>query len=165
MPYRIKEAFSVDGNLLKVEHTLTNLSAVTMRYVFGWHPGFELKGLAEDAVFLPGRIEDFSFDEGYSLETVLDASLGSEEALALPGVQTVSCVDKPSGVGVEVSSKDYRHTSLWTPDANANMFCIEPTTQLPVLDEQDYFESGEFEVLAKGASRKYTLVVKILGLE
>jgi galactose mutarotase-like enzyme len=159
LPFRLEKSFFLlEKNSLLCELTVKNQSEVEMPYMIAWHPAFRMLGPVEKGFFC-----DVSGRELASLEQVIEASRGPKAALALEGINLVQYRNRESGLGVEVSSRNYPHIILWSPGKDAGMVCIEPTTQLPIIEGQNYFaEKEEFERLAPGSGRTYITEVKPL---
>lgn len=150
--YTLEKVIRLQTDAVLVTHTVKNESSEEMPYMLGVHPAFKVGGDLKDGIFQ-------AESEEYSLEEVIKASkeIG---ALLIDGVDRIKYTNRGTGRGVEVSSKGFGNVMIWSPGKNAGMFCIEPVTQLPVLnDTQSYFFSGTFEQLGPSASATYSLTI------
>lgn len=156
LPYQLEKTFRLVQDSLVCELTVTNLSEVEMPYMLAWHPAFKMLGSVENGVFYDDKGKELA-----SLDQVIEASASPKAALALEGVNSVRYLNREAGLGVEVSSSDYNNVILWSPGRDSGMLCIEHTSQLPVIDGQNYFSDKEkFERLSPGSKKTYTIRIR-----
>jgi galactose mutarotase-like enzyme len=158
LPYTLEKTFELTDNGLVCELKLTNGSDVEMPYMIGWHPAFKTQGSIENGVFIAeGR-------EAATLENVIKASVDSNKgACYVLGQNTITYLDKKSGVGVKVSSNDFgKFVMLWSPGTDSGMFCIEHSSQIPGASEH-FADKNKFELLKPGETKKYRIVIELLA--
>jgi len=154
LPYNLEKSIELQGDSVKVMFGLTNNSDKVMPYRCGWHPDFKAPVSGKDGLFEYGR-------QTLSLEDVIEASK-EKAGLPISGVDSIKFTDKITGRHIELSSEGFGNLNLWSPGAKYGQVCIEPVTQLPVLDgSQNYFTSGKFEQLEHSQKKTYSVTIKL----
>jgi len=154
LPYKLEKSIELQGESVNVMFGLTNNSDGVMLYRCGWHPDVIAPASGKDGLFEYGR-------QTLSLEDVIDAS-EEKGGFPLPGANNIKFTDKVTGRSIELLSEDFKNLNLWSPGTKSSQVCIEPVTQLPVLDgPQHYFTSGEFEQLEPSQKKTYSITIKL----
>ena len=154
LPYKLEKSIELQGESVNVMFGLTNNSDGVMLYRCGWHPDVIAPASGKDGLFEYGR-------QTLSLEDVIEASK-EKAGLPISGVDSIKFTDKITGRHIELSSEGFGNLNLWSPGAKYGQVCIEPVTQLPVLDgSQNYFTSGKFEQLEHSQKKTYSVTIKL----
>ncbi len=169
--------YTLVGNELKADFTVSNENGFVMPYMFGWHPAFAL----DEAAPIKSYSVDFGKEctvtnfPGFSVNgtdylikdgrvPLTDALLVNHRVIAFLGApRSASVVSEGTKRRVDFSwSDNLAYTCLWRLDYDdCNYICIEPWTQLPGdRTTPADFATKDMERLDAGKSITYSYSVK-----
>lgn len=182
--FTLEARFAVSESSLTVDFTVKNEGDVTMPYMLGWHPGFNLDG-AEGA-----EIGDFKlsfncsdtvtwyplqhgcfvrpFGEDYSVPDgeyfLCEEEIYENDTMIFVGTGERAVLSS-EGEGHDVDltwSKNLPYFCIWkAPDSAARYICLEPWSDVPADGEApENFDVRKMSRLAAGGSEVYSYDVK-----
>ncbi|MBQ8690041.1 MAG: hypothetical protein IJ515_06755 [Clostridia bacterium] len=181
--YDFTVTYSLDGDVLRCEYTVSNRSGEPMPYMFGLHPGFALStdGGADiedyslligkdtvqwiplqNAVFARPYSEDFTTPSG--IYRINEAEIYKNDTMIFTEVPPrVKLFSDKNAYSVDMRwSDNLPYLCIWKePDSSAKFICLEPWTGTPadgVTDEN--FETRRMCRLAPGSSQLFFCELK-----
>lgn len=158
MPYSLEKTFTLTEKGITCTLRLTNTSKHNMPYCIGWHPAFKVQGNSSNSVFTTKTGNTI-----ITLHKVIEHATTHGTAIILKNKKSLTYIDKKSGKGIHISSKDFHNGVLvWSPNSKGKMFCIEFVSQLPLLEGKGYFKNQDsFESLNPNESKTYTITIEV----
>lgn len=117
-----RKIISVSKNTLKIDFQIT--SEKGMPYMLGYHPSFKLTGFDTEIIK--------TADKEITLKDILNVGSAAYKVLNTDEIILI----KNELPNVKIATKNFNNFMLWT-EVN-NMVCIEPITQYPLLETQEY---------------------------
>lgn len=158
MPYTLTKKLCVGDEGLDCNLSVTNDHPMRiMPYMIGWHPAFVAPKDISCGEFLDGTGRVVA-----NLEEVMRAKMVNGTRTRLVRGSEVIYRDNQSGNCLRVGGTGFGETLLlWSPGPDAGMFCIEPLTQVPDVQNPQYFgDLRRFETLVPGESKEYSIRVE-----
>ncbi len=124
--FTFQKKIIVTNHAIEIQFTIH--TEIPMPFMLGYHPAFLLSGDGN---------ETFTINNAcFTLQNVIDTK---GDALPFYDVNTIS-LHLNSGKNIHVKTQGFNNVMLWTPVKN--MVCIEPITQYPDLENQQYSEKN-----------------------
>jgi galactose mutarotase-like enzyme len=124
--FSFKKVFTLTNSSLKVDFEIT--SDKGMPYMLGYHPAFKLSGFGTEIIK--------TSEKEITLNDILNVGSAAYKVLNTNEITLV----KKDASSVKITTKNFDNFMLWT-EVN-NMLCIEPITQYPLLETQNYSEKN-----------------------
>ncbi|MCK5678816.1 MAG: aldose 1-epimerase [Flavobacteriaceae bacterium] len=124
--FTFKKTFELDNNFLKIIFEI--ISDKGMPFMFGFHPAFKLSGNLDETIQVKNK-----------RITIEDIIQKGSAAYPFFDVNEITLIKK-EGQNIRIKIKGFDNIMFWT-EAN-NMVCLEPITQYPNLETQNYSEKN-----------------------
>lgn len=124
--FTFKKTFELDNNFLKIIFEI--ISDKGMPFMFGFHPAFKLSGNLDETIQVKNK-----------RITIEDIIQKGSAAYPFFDVNEITLIKK-EGQNIRIKFKGFDNIMFWT-EAN-NMVCLEPITQYPNLETQNYSEKN-----------------------
>ena len=124
--FTFQKTFTLSNEKLKISFSLT--SDKGMPFMLGYHPAFKLSG--DNSEFC--MVKDLKIN----IQEVIDKGGPSYPFFDIHKISLM----KKSGYSLQIRQEGFHNMMLWTEVSN--MICIEPITQYPDLETQNYSEAN-----------------------
>ena len=124
--FTFDKTFTLGNEKLKISFSLT--SDKGMPFMLGYHPAFKLSG--DNSEFCVVK------DLKIKIQEVIDKGGPSYPFFDIDEISLI----KKNGYSIRIQQEGFQNLMLWTEVSN--MICIEPITQYPDLETQNYSEAN-----------------------